>query len=258
MRLERLTWPQAKRYFDENDMVLIAIGSIESHGTHMPLGTDTLIPNRLLELIEEKSDVLIAPTIPYGATQYLSPFAGTINLGPDGLYTVVSKVAQGLWEHGARKIIFLNGHGGNVASLEKVALELDEKGGLGVILNWWLMAWDLNPAWKGGHGGAEETAGVLAVDPSLVDWSALQEMNIRHDLTENITRTSFKNVVYKGVPIVVCRKVDRFTDNGWVGEDHPSKATEAWGKEMLQTTADYIVDLLEELKKVPLDAAQER
>ena len=254
MRLEKLTWPQAERYFKENDMVIIAIGSIESHGTHMPLGTDTLIPNRLLELIEEKSDVLIAPTIPYGATQYLSPFAGTINLGPDGLYTVVSKVVEGLWSHGARKIVFLNGHGGNVSTLEKVSLELDQKGGLGVILNWWLMAWDLNPAWKGGHGGAEETVGVLAVDPSLVDWDALQEMNLHNDVTENMTRTGFKNVEYKGVPVVISRKVTRFTNNGWIGPDHPSKATEEWGKEMLQTTADYIADFMEELKKAPIEA----
>ncbi len=252
MRLSHLTWPQAEKYFNENDMVIIAIGSIECHGTHMPLGTDTLIPDRILELIEEKSDVLIAPTIPYGATQYLSPFAGTINLGPDGLYTVVSKVVEGLWSHGARKILFLNGHGGNVSTLEKVSLELDEKGGLGVILNWWLMAWDLNPAWKGGHGGAEETAGVMAVDPSLVDWDALDEMNLHNDVMDSMERTGFKNVVYKGVPVVICRKVTRFTNNGWIGEDHPRNATEEWGKEMLQTTADYIVDFMEELKKAPL------
>lgn len=254
MRLAHLTWPQAERYFNENDMVVIAIGSIECHGTHMPLGTDTLIPNKILDLLEEKSDVLIAPTIPYGATQYLSPFPGTINLGPDGLYTVVSKVVEGLWNHGARKIVFLNGHGGNVSTLEKVSLELDERGGLGVILNWWLMAWDLNPAWKGGHGGAEETAGVMAVDPSLVDWDALDEMNLHNDVTENMERTGFKNVVYKGVPVVICRKVTRFTNNGWIGDDHPSKATLEWGTEMLQTTADYIADFLEELKKAPLDA----
>lgn len=254
MRLARLTWPQAEKYFNENDMVMIAIGSIECHGTHMPLGTDTLIPDKILDLIEEKSSVLIAPTIPYGATEYLSPFPGTINLGPDGLYTVVSKVVEGLWSHGARKIVFLNGHGGNTSTLEKVSLDLDAKGGLGVILNWWLMAWDLNPAWKGGHGGAEETSGILAVDPSLVDWNALQEQNIHNDVTENMTRTGFKNVEYKGVPIVICRKITRFTDNGWVGADHPKNAAVEWGKEMLQTTADYIVDFLEELKKAELEA----
>ncbi len=61
MRLENLTWPKAQEYFEKNDMVLVSIGSIECHGRHMPLGTDTLIPNHLLEKIEKKSDVLIAP-----------------------------------------------------------------------------------------------------------------------------------------------------------------------------------------------------
>ena len=59
MRLTNLTWPKAQEYFEKNDMVLISIGSIECHGRHMPLGTDTLIPEHLLEKIEKKSDVLI-------------------------------------------------------------------------------------------------------------------------------------------------------------------------------------------------------
>ena len=45
MRLANLTWPKAQEYFEKNDMVLISIGSIECHGRHMPLGTDTLIPD---------------------------------------------------------------------------------------------------------------------------------------------------------------------------------------------------------------------
>ncbi len=49
MRLTNLTWPKAQEYFKKNDMVLVSIGSIECHGRHMPLGTDTLIPNHLLE-----------------------------------------------------------------------------------------------------------------------------------------------------------------------------------------------------------------
>ena len=80
MRLANLTWPKAQEYFEKNDMVLISIGSIECHGRHMPLGTDTLIPDFLLEKIEQKSDVLIAPTIPYGACQSLAPYPGTIDI----------------------------------------------------------------------------------------------------------------------------------------------------------------------------------
>ena len=80
MRLTDLTWPKAQEYFEKNDMVLISIGSIECHGRHMPLGTDTLIPDHLLEKIEKKSDVLIAPTIPYGSCQSLAPYPGTIDI----------------------------------------------------------------------------------------------------------------------------------------------------------------------------------
>ena len=86
MRLTNLTWPKAQEYFEKNDMVLISIGSIECHGRHMPLGTDTLIPEHLLEKIEKKSDVLIAPTIPYGSCQYLAPYPGTIDIDNEVLY----------------------------------------------------------------------------------------------------------------------------------------------------------------------------
>ncbi|MFQ7450270.1 MAG: creatininase family protein [Flavonifractor plautii] len=83
MRLSNLTWPKAEEYFRAHDTVLIGIGSIECHGRHMPLGTDTLIPDFLLDKIEQKSDVLICPTIPYGATESLCDYPGTINLGTE-------------------------------------------------------------------------------------------------------------------------------------------------------------------------------
>ena len=165
MRLANITWPQAQAYFKENDMVLIGIGSIECHGRHMPLGTDTLIPDHLLEMIEEKSDVLIAPTIPYGACQSLSPYPGTIDIDGDILYQFFRQIMLSLYRHGARKFVILNGHGGNMKTIERLGLEFEDKGCLVAMLNWWLMAWDMNPAWKGGHGGAD--AGIV---PSFVDF----------------------------------------------------------------------------------------
>ena len=114
MRLERMTWPMAEAYFKENDMVLISIGSIESHGRHMPLGTDTLIPDALLEKIEQKSDVMIAPTIPYGACQCLAPYPGTIDIDLEVLFQFFRQIMLSLYRHGARKFVILNGHGGNM------------------------------------------------------------------------------------------------------------------------------------------------
>ena len=219
MRLTNLTWPKAQEYFEKNDMVLISIGSIECHGRHMPLGTDTLIPEHLLEKIEKKSDVLI----------FLS-----------------------LYRHGARKFVFLNGHGGNIKMIERLGMEFEDKGCLVAMLNWWLMAWDMNPAWKGGHGGGEETAAILGIDPSLVDKSEIGgELQFKH-LSDNLKTTGFRSVEFKGVNVDIIRNTPHVTDNGWIGPDHPSTATEEWGKEMLETTANYIVDFMEEFKKVKL------
>ena len=62
MRLERMNWLEAEAYFASHDMALLTTGSIECHGKHNALGTDTLIPMKLLELVEQRSDVLMTPT----------------------------------------------------------------------------------------------------------------------------------------------------------------------------------------------------
>ena len=63
MRLERMNSPEVEAYFKDHKIALLSVGSIECHGLHNALGTDTLIPMKLLELVEQKSDVLILPTL---------------------------------------------------------------------------------------------------------------------------------------------------------------------------------------------------
>lgn len=253
MRLEHLTWPKVQAYFQESDTVLIAIGSIECHGRHMPVGTDTLIPNRLLELIEEKSGVLIAPTIPYGVSPSLAPYPGTIDVDAEAFYQFCLQVFESLYRHGARRFVVLNGHGGNVKTIERLGLALEKKGCLVAMLNWWLMAWDMDPAWKGGHGGGEETAAIMGIDPGLIDRTYVEEPLVLKHVSDELVATGFSSVVYKGVSVDIPRVTPTVTDNGWIGPDHPNTATEAWGKKMLQTSADYIVDFLGAFGRVKLD-----
>lgn len=253
MRLAHMTWPKVSAYFEGNDMVLIGIGSVECHGRHLPTGTDTLIPDRLIDMIEtRRSDILVAPTIPYGACDSLAEFPGTVNLGTEVLYAVVDKVTESLFRHGARRFIFLNGHGGNARTLDRLGYELQRKGGILAELNWWLMAWDMNPAWKGGHGGAEETAAIMAIEPDWVDIEESGGPLALKDLSPALVSTGFNSVRYKGVEVAIPRLTNSVTDNGWIGPDHPAAATREWGLQMLSTTADYIVDFIEEFRKIPL------
>ena len=250
MRLENITWPAAEEYFRKNDVVLIALGSIECHGRHMPLGTDTLIPAHLTRMREEKSDVLIAPTVPYGICQDLTDYPGSISINPDVYYGFLNEIMENLYQHGARKFVMLNGHGGNVSVIQRLGMEYEKKGCLTAILNWWLVAGELNPKWRGGHGGAEETAAILGINPELVDKSEIGGELVLYDLTEKMKATGYQVCNYKGISIVIPRSIREITDSGWIGPDHPENAAEEWGKEMLETTTDYIVDFIEEFKKV--------
>lgn len=258
MRLERITWPQAEAYFKEHDTVIVPLGSTECHGRHMPLGTDTLIPEKILDVLEPKTDALIAPTMPYGNTDYLSVFPGTVSLGPEVTYQVMFRILDGLRKHGARRFIVLNGHGGNNPVLDRLSVDMQERGCILAQMNWWIMVWDLVPDWKGespwrgGHGGAEETAAVMAIDPDLIDYDAIGDLHLR-SLSDELPFSGMAAVRFKGVDIPMRRFTTDVTDNGWVGGDHPKYATKEWGEQMINATADYIAEFIEAFKKVNLD-----
>ena len=116
------------------------------------------------------------------------------------------------------------------------------------------MAGELNPAWAGGHGGGQETAAVMAVDPALVDRSAIDGQMLCNDAGDTLPTNGFDFVRYKGVNVELPRDVHQYAHNGWIGPDHPKDATEEWGREMLNATADYIVDFLAEFSRIPLPA----
>ena len=99
--------------------------------------------------MRRRATSLIAPTIPYGACQSLADYPGTIDIDNEVLYLFCKQIFENLYRHGARKFVFLNGHGGNMKMIERLALEYEKKGCLVAMLNWWLMAWDMNPCLEG-------------------------------------------------------------------------------------------------------------
>ncbi len=262
MYLSHMNYLEVQEYLKTSDTIVIPVGSLENHGLHMPLGTDSLIPDRIAQLLNEKSDLLIAPAINYGATDDLACFPGTVSIGVEGLISLLRAVCGGLYRHGFRHFLILNGHGGNTAAIQAVGSWLYRKGAYLANLNWWLMAGQLNPEWAGGHGGGEETAGVMAVDPSLIKTEYLNlPEGIRNDLGDALPYGAWTNIVYKGVSVTVPREVKDITENGWLVHsfkgDVPTRATPEWGREMLETVADYIADFGLQFSKTALPEKQE-
>lgn len=251
MRLEHMTWKEAERYFASHDTAIIPVGSIENHGSHLVLGTDFLIPSHITKTIEQQLDTLILPAVPYGVADHHFGFPGTISLGYDGLKLVIERITNCLYGYGVRKFIFLNGHGGNDPALLDVALELEGRGALCALVNWWQLAGELNPAWKGGHGGGEETAAILAINPDWVQMGEYMPLEPVH-LSPNLQVSGTRTVSFKGANVIVQRKFQSVTPAGWYGPDDPKQATEEWGKEMLETVTAYIVDFIREFQQITL------
>ena len=111
--------------------------------------------------------------------------------------------------------------------------------------------WDLNPGWRGGHAGGQETAAILAIDPALVDRDAFEPARMR-GISAEMPASGWDSVRYKGVDIPVPRLDGDVTDNGWIGPDHPALATEQWGQEMLQAAADFTARFVKAFEKAQL------
>ena len=257
MYLAHMNYREVESYLRKHDTVLIPVGSLENHGLHMPLGTDFLIPDKIANLLDQNSSILIAPTVNYGATDDLAGFPGTVSIGTEGLITLLRSICDQFHRYGFRHFLILNGHGGNTAAIQAVGMHLYRKGAYLANLNWWLMAGQLNPQWAGGHGGGEETAGIMAVDPNLIKAQYLDlPENIRNDLGDHLPYGAWTNINYKGVSVCVPREIKDITDNGWLVHsfrgDLPTRATEAMGKEMLQAVAAYIADFAEAFEATSL------
>ena len=251
MKLQRATWPQVQEYFKKKDVVIIGTGSLENHGMHMPLGTDALVPEKLIDLVEQRCDILSTPVLPFGNCDYFTDFPGTISLGDEVLTGVLMKIAEGLYNAGARHFIYINGHGGNCAAIDNVCYAMSRKKTVSAVLNWWVMAGEMNPEWAGGHGGGEETAAIMYIDESLIDRSAMKPCDIK-DVSCEIKAVSMKNAKFKGLTVTVPRDIHAVAQNGWYGPDDISKATPEWGDKMLNALADYIAEFAEEFQMAPL------
>lgn len=114
-------WPRVP---DDEVLLLVPVGSVEQHGPHLPLATDGMVANAVTRAAAERLDatgttVLVAPSLNYGASGEHEGFPGTISIGHEALFLLLVELGRSA-SRWARGVIFVNGHGGNTATLTKV------------------------------------------------------------------------------------------------------------------------------------------
>ncbi|MGZ3346874.1 MAG: creatininase family protein [Caulobacteraceae bacterium] len=174
MLLELSTWQEIEDYLKRSRTVVIPIGSNEQHGPTGLLGTDFLCPQIIARQASELEGerLLVGPTFAIGMAQHHLGFPGSISLRPSTFIAALQDWTRSLVGHGFERIYFLNGHGGNVATIEAAFSEIyaaasfDRRraGFMLKLRNWWdlkgvmPMANRLFPTGHGSHATPSEIA----------------------------------------------------------------------------------------------------
>jgi creatinine amidohydrolase len=159
-------------------LVVVPMGAVEQHGHHLPTGTDSLIAGALARAAAERAaadlegDVIVLPQQWVGASDHHLPFGGTLSLRPSTLLAVLEDVLASVAGAGARRVVLVNGHGGNSGVCHAAAAAASARHGLAVAhLDYWQLL-PINVETDGapvpGHAGAFETSMLLALRPELV------------------------------------------------------------------------------------------
>jgi creatinine amidohydrolase len=159
-------------------VALLPLAAIEQHGPHLPLGTDALIVDAIVDAALKRSDdglIIRLPTQCIGLSPEHASFRGTLTLDAETVLAAWTGIGRCVHAAGLRKLVLFNGHGGQTSIVDLVAQRLRQDRGLMVVrANYFRFA--LPPGWIGAderrfglHGGQVETALVLAIAPNLVD-----------------------------------------------------------------------------------------
>ncbi len=151
MLLQLCTWQEIEAYLQRSTGIIIPIGSTEQHGPTGLIGTDAICPEAIARGVAEEINVLVAPTINIGMAQHHLGFPGSITLRPGTLLAVVRDIVDSLTRHGFDRFYFLNGHGGNIATVTAAFSEIYAQCSLGTappdrlpvrckLANWWMGA----------------------------------------------------------------------------------------------------------------------
>lgn len=228
------------------EKVILPLGSLESHGAHLPFATDALTAQFLaISVASRVPGMAVLPVLPYGMSEHYKEFPFSVSLRPETETAVIRDILESVHREGIRKVFILNGHDGNIAPIEIAARSVKVAHPEMRIVSldaWWnilggLLPVDFFEVWNGlGHGGEGEMSMGLALFPELCDPSRA------------------RGVVPDLPPYVEVKwRFSELTDCGASGD--PTKGTREKGIAMRDALTDAIVAVIRRLDERDWDCS---
>ena len=236
---DELTMREAEQSAKNDKVIIIPVGSVEEHGIHLPLCTDSIQPEYIAQEVAKKTGILIAPPIRYGVCNAARNFPGTISIQFETLRTITKDVLEEFIRNGFTKFLIISGHAGqsHMAALRLAAQQVvwnHEKQKTKpriMVCSDYDFAYELKGKHfdeKDGHAGTIETSRVKAIKPNLVRTRA-----------------------QKGYPTMprfeITPNPEHYFPSGVIGD--PTTATAKKGQMVNKYIIQQTVKLIEELQK---------
>ncbi|MGD8727756.1 MAG: creatininase family protein [Gemmatimonadales bacterium] len=250
VHLGQLTWPEAEARFRDVDVALLPVGSVEQHGPHLPLDTDAYDAAYLAEQVAlacTPPRPVVLPLIPYGVSYHHEDFGGTIGIAPGSLSAIVHDVGMSAARNGVRKLVIVNGHGGNGPALHFAAQLINRDARIFTCVDSGetsdadvdAMAETPNDV----HAGEIETSTTLALRPDEVRLEHLQSFVPKFS-SHYLDFSSKRSVTWHA-------RTARISESGVLGD--PTKASREKGERMWAVMIRNLVEFVEHLKGMTLE-----
>jgi len=245
MNLKSLTWPEVEKCRLESKVVIVPLGSLEQHGHHLPLITDTALVEGVVQGIQRRmpDEIMLLPALWCGHSTHHLEFPGTISISQSTYQLVIQDICNSLVRAGARRILLLNGHGGNDIpvrfALREVKSTHSEIPDLKIVFAsyWNLAAAALRKVRQSeiggmGHACEMETSLMLYLHDDLV------KMNrARRDGPQQIPPYRLCDM-QQGLPYYMVEEFHEISETGTVG--HPDLASKEKGRLFYEGILDAV------------------
>jgi creatinine amidohydrolase/Fe(II)-dependent formamide hydrolase-like protein len=262
-RLEEMSWMEAEEAMRDAALVLLPVGTLHGHGP-TPIGVDSFSVDKIADLVAEKTGVPKLPLLVYGENEKQKFYPGSITINPATLEEVYVDILKSIKRNGVRKVIILNGHGGNREIIIRACLRARKFNLVAALLEWYGIGNQLVPDLYEEAGGGfmmelalavaiygEEIADIRLGEGYKGEWG--KRYTMKKIFGEEIAPLGFHSFEYKGAKIIIPVDAWDLDVEGppvLIADDLPPLVE--IGEKVIHEVVDFMVNFVETFSKVDL------